>query len=431
MKETNTSNSLVFFPATWNLAETTRTLEVAKACRHRFDVYFASYGGQFEPLIEDAGFALTKLSPRLTPQKIEHLYQIDQGEKLGSFFSLTETRERVKNEIAFLQNLRPLAAITGFNTTVTISRRVAKIPLVWLTQSTWDMEAIIDQGLGSYMDDLERPLIRHLPETVLQWLTKRAVAYFSRAILKPLNTVAQDYQVQPLKDIYELWQGDYNLLAEPDDFSGLEKLPQSYYYIGPLIANLDKEIPQAVLEWVNQDKPLVYFSMGSSGRPSVIKAIVEGFREQPFNVISPMQRKTEGLNINVPVNVLLTDWLPALPVNRLADIAVIHGGIGTVMTAALAGKPVVGVGMMYEQEYNLDCLVRKGFAKRIRRTTINPDKINQAITVLLNNPDGKDKAKAYSRHLEKWLNLRDDKIRQFFVSLDQGTLADPAISTPR
>lgn len=50
---------LVFFPATWNLAETTRTLEVAKACHHSFDVQFASYGGQFEPLIEDAGFVLT------------------------------------------------------------------------------------------------------------------------------------------------------------------------------------------------------------------------------------------------------------------------------------------------------------------------------------------------------------------------------------
>jgi len=90
--------------------------------------------------------------------------------------------------------------------------------------ATWDMEAMIDQGLGSYMDDLERPLIKHLPDTVLQWLTKLAVAYFSKAILKPLNTVAQEYQVQPLKDIYELWQGDYNLLAEPDNFSGLEKL---------------------------------------------------------------------------------------------------------------------------------------------------------------------------------------------------------------
>lgn len=422
---------LVFFPATWNLAETTRTLEVAKACHHRFDVQFASYGGQFEPFIEDAGFALTKLLPRLNSKKIEHLYKVDQGEKLGSFFSLEETRERVKNEATLLQNLRPLAAITGFNTTITISCRVAKIPLVWLIQSTWDIEAMIDQGLGSYMDDLERPLIRHLPDTVLQWLTKIAVVYFSKAILKPLNTVAQNYQVQPLKTIYELWQGDYNLLAEPDNFSGLEKLPQSYYYIGPLIANLDKEIPQWVLEWMNQNKPLVYFAMGSSGRPSVIKAIVEGFRDQPFNVISPMQRKTEGLKINVPPNVLLTDWLPALEVNRLADIAVIHGGIGTVMTAALAGKPVVGVGMMYEQEYNLDCLVRKGFAKRIRRTAINPDKINQAITMLLNNPDAKNKAKAYSKNLEKWLNLRDEKIRQFFVSLDEGTLADRGKSSPR
>ncbi len=45
--------------------------------------------------------------------------------------------------------------------------------------------------------------------------------------------------------------------------------------------------------------------------------------------------------MRIPSNVLVTDWLPALQVNKMADLAVIHGGVGTVMTAALAGKPVV------------------------------------------------------------------------------------------
>lgn len=62
------------------------------------------------------------------------------------------------------------------------------------------------------------------------------------------------------------------------------------------------------------------------------------------------------------------DWLPADEVNRLADLSLIHGGVGTVMTAAYAGKPVVGVGMQPEQSANLACLVRKGFAVRVPKS---------------------------------------------------------------
>jgi len=135
-----------------------------------------------------------------------------------------------------------------------------------------------------------------------------------------------------------------------------------------------------------------------------------------------MKSKTEGLVVNIPPNVFLTDWLPALEVSRLADISVIHGGIGTVMTAALAGKPVVGVGMMYEQGYNIDCLVRKGFAERIRRTKVTPDSINEAINRLLYDAKAKEMAKRYAKVMETSCSLKNQKIREFFQSLDTGLL---------
>jgi UDP:flavonoid glycosyltransferase YjiC (YdhE family) len=415
-------STLSFFPATWNLAETTRTIEVAKACRGLFDISFVSYGGQFEELIENEGFRLVRLEPRLTPEKIEHLYKVDQGERIGTFFSFEETRVRVDNEVTLMRKLRPLAAVTGFNTTVTISSRVSKVPLVWLSQSTWDIYAMIDQGLGSYMDDFARPLISLLPDVALKWMTKQAFSFFGRIILRPLNVVARKHRVKEIKDLRDLWEGDYNLLAEPPDFSGLKEVPETYHYIGPLIANLDKPIPEPVHDFADKNTPLVYFSMGSSGRPALIKAILEGFKGQNFNVVSPMKSKTQGLGVNIPPNVFLTDWLPALEVSRLADISVIHGGIGTVMTAALAGKPVVGVGMMYEQEYNVDCLVRKGFAERIRRTKVTSDSINEAIKRLLDDAKAKEMAKRYAKLMETSCNLKNQKIREFFQSLDKGLL---------
>ena len=409
--------AIAFLPATWNLAETTRTIEVAKACQGEFDIFFASYGGEFEKLVEDPGFPLTRLEPRLTPEKIKELYRVDQGDKLGPFFTVDETRQRVGNEVAFLTKHRPVAAVTGFNITLTISSRAAGVPLVWLTQSTWDLPTMIDQGLGSYMDDFDRPLIRLLPDSALKWMTRKAFTVFGKMTLGPLNTVAKEHQVKELEDARELWEGDYNLLAEPDDFSGLTSVPDTYSYIGPLIANLKRPVPETVRQLASQDKPLVYFAMGSSGKPGLIKSILEGFEGQPFNVVSPMKNKVRELNVQVPSNVILTDWLPALEVSRLADISVIHGGIGTVMTAALAGRPVVGVGMMYEQEYNLDCLVRKGFANRIRKTRVTRDRINDAIKTLLADTQARETAEQYAKHMEKWLDSKDQKILEFFQSL--------------
>jgi UDP:flavonoid glycosyltransferase YjiC (YdhE family) len=97
-------------------------------------------------------------------------------------------------------------------------------------------------------------------------------------------------------------------------------------------------------------------------------------------VIAPVRYQLDRVpGVRIPDNVLVTCWLPAQEVNKLADISMIHGGIGMVMTAAYAGKPVVGVGMQPEQVANLQCLVRKGFAIRVPKSRDPSRKIQEAI----------------------------------------------------
>ena len=48
---------LLFAVAGYNLAETGRMIEIAKAARPFFRVRFLNYGGQFEELIEEEMFA--------------------------------------------------------------------------------------------------------------------------------------------------------------------------------------------------------------------------------------------------------------------------------------------------------------------------------------------------------------------------------------
>ena len=66
-------NTLVFAVAGYNLAETGRMIQIARAARKYFNIIFMSYGGQFEHLIENENFELIKMEPRLTEKKLDRL----------------------------------------------------------------------------------------------------------------------------------------------------------------------------------------------------------------------------------------------------------------------------------------------------------------------------------------------------------------------
>jgi hypothetical protein len=155
-----TRRTLLFAPAAFNLAETTRMLEIAKgimghpAARNVFDIHFISDGGDFESLIEGQGFALQRLEPRLTKEKIEHIARVDRGERFAPAFSDKELIERVKNETAYLKQVMPAAVVTGSYLTIPVTCRVLKVPLVWVIESTW-LEPFFSTGAG--MTDRVRP----------------------------------------------------------------------------------------------------------------------------------------------------------------------------------------------------------------------------------------------------------------------------------
>lgn len=393
---------LLFAPAAYNLAETTRMIEIAKgitkndSARETFEIQFVSEGGSFEQLIEDQGFPLKRIEPRITDEKIAHIYAVNDEEKLAPIYSKRELVEKVEGDIAYLKELKPTAVITGSYLSMPVACKVVGIPLAWTIQSTW-LKDFFAAGAG-VTDGIKWQAVKTVANFILFSMIRFWMWY---GFINPVNKAAQHFGVKKYQPVFDYFKGDITLVAEPAEFSGIQ-LPKNHYYTGPLIAQQDFPIPEQVKN-MPTDLPLVYFAMGSSGIPKIVANIIESFRGKPYRVVAPVKSLIKSFpDIDIPPNVIVTDWLPALQVNKLADVSVIHGGIGTVMTAAYAGKPVVGVGMQPEQVANIACLARLGIAIRVPKSRNLPEKIQEAIALQLQNESAKRKAAEFATIMEKW-----------------------------
>lgn len=396
--------TLIFAVAGYNLAETGRMIEIAEAARDDFDILFMSYGGKFEHLIEERGFPLRKTEPRLTQEKLGRLRLVLSGETLNTvgYLSADELVPRVDNEVALFQEVSPAAVLTGWCLSVTISTRAAGVPFVNVLHST-SVREYYEAGLQSWPDRTDFRFVRWLfandRERMNRWVSNLVLRLAAPA--KAYNTVGPKYGIPKFGNFIDLIEGDYTLLADIPEWVGLPEVRPNLCHIGPLPARLDLPVPREIAE-MPSDRPIVYFAMGSSGKPELIAAIIEGFRGKPYRVIAPVEAHVERLQVDVPPNVIVTGFLPAHEVNPMADVSVIHGGQNTVMNACLSGTPIVGVGMHPEQQANLDACVRKGFAIRLNKRTVTASAVLDAVDQLLHDPTAKERVTEFQRQLQGW-----------------------------
>jgi len=403
-QDRNDKRPLVFAVAGYNLAETGRMIEIARAARPFFDVRFFSYGGQFEELIEEEGFALTRMEPRLTRPKLERLRIVLSGETLNTvgYLSAKELVPRVDNEIALFKELNPVAVITGWCLSVTLSTRAAGVPLVNVLHST-SVREYYEAGLQSWPDRRDFRPVRWLfandVERMNRWVSRLVLKLAAPA--RAYNIVGRRYGLPKFKNFIDLIEGDHTLLADVPQWVGFPKIRPSLHYVGPLPARINRPVPDEVAS-MSRDKPIVYFAMGSSGKPALVRDIIAGFKDRPYRVIAPVKGLVENMNVEIPSNVVLTRFLPAHKVNPIADVSVIHGGQNTVMNACLSGTPIVGVGMHPEQQANLDACVRKGFAIRLNKRRVTASAVLDSVDKLLNDESAKSKVMEFRSILRQW-----------------------------
>lgn len=379
-----------FFPFFHDLAESTRLVRIARQYRALGGrLVFFSHGGQYEALAAEAGLPVHRVEPIYTPAQVDDLMKYDRMEKFGDPFPVSWLLEHVHSEChAYLQHGVSLV-VTGFNLPCSLSARKAGIPLVWILSGT-SYAPYFRAGLATLPDNFQERFTRLLPPRLTGWLTSR-IMLRARTGTRAFNAVAGQLGLPGFPTTLSLWTGDYNLIS---DLPEMLAMPARYDYperdyIGPLLANLDLPADEQIQAHLTRPGRHIYFAMGSSGNKDLYLRVLHALSRTGHNIIAAYTSILDDDDLpQLGDHVLLKRLVPAERVNRMADLAVLHGGQGTIYTAAYAGRPVIGIPMQFEQQYNIDMLVRHGTAIRIPKNHFRERDLIAAISTVLRDYEG-------------------------------------------
>lgn len=398
--------TLLFAPETFNLAETTRMIEVAKEFQGNAHCIFMGYSSKFVSFIEAEDFTFRFLKPHLTEEQIENIMKFDQMQMIKLPFSYNMLKERIENEIQLIEELKPDGIIIGSTMSLLISARVKNIPLIYVKPYAYTQAHVRSPFFLKHSNKYFRKVVQSIVLN-LRWLPKS------------IRKLAKEYGVNHIfKFTLAALDADLNCITTPAILTKNPILPKNSIYVGPIFANLKKEVPLSLKTLLRStEQPLIFCSMGSSANRQLIVALLQSFDGMSVEVISPMKSYlTENQIASLPINIHLYDWLPAREVQQAVPASVIHGGEGTVQTACVSGKPFLGIGLQKEQEYNISCCVDYGNAismkqKQLKDNILFKEKINE----LLKNQSYAFQAKKLQQELGeiKGSKLAAEEIRKF------------------
>ncbi|MDO5494034.1 MAG: glycosyltransferase [Nesterenkonia sp.] len=361
--------TVLFAPETFNLAEVTRGIEVARRMPDGVRCHFMGYSHRYASVITDAGFELTLLDPELTDREADQLLALDQGRGVRHPFSEEMLGRRVTSERALIRELGASAVVIGTTLSQLISARAEGVPLVFVKPFAYSVAHVTAMRRTGLMPRTTRGAA--LVDEVLAGIARTAGPKIP-LVPRSFPRVARSHGVRLPKTALHALDADLNLITTAEHLlpAGVD-LPASYRVVGPVFASLPGRVPALVDELAAAAEPLVYFAVGSSGGRDLVLSVLHGLGDAPCQVLAPVRAHLRDDDVaGLPENVHVTDWLPADRLGDAVDLAVTHGGEGTVQNSSTQGWPFIGIPLQMEQRFNVQRCVDYGSARLVgpRRT---------------------------------------------------------------
>lgn len=358
---------VLFVAESVTLAHFARPISLAKQLDDSsYEVFLAS-DERFLPLVsQPQPFEFRSITSIPSQQFKQALYK---GQPLYDAKTLTTY---VEQDLKVLEEIQPDVVVGDFRLSLAVSAPKVGIPYAAVVNAYWSPYA----ELHYPVPDL--PFVRFTGLALGQQLFDlvRPVAFALHAL--PLNRVRRRYGLPPLaNDLREVYSwGDYTLYPDLPDAVPMRPLPSNHRFIGPVTWSTETPLPGW---WDNipSDRPVVYVSIGSSGRSDTLDTVLGALATLPVTVIAA----TAG-NATIkdpPKNAFLADYLPGDLATKRADLVVCNGGSLTTYQALSVGIPIVGIATNMDQLLNMQTVEGIKAGVGLRAASITRDSVLHAV----------------------------------------------------
>ena len=388
-----------FFPCFSSMGETIPLVKIAKSYMEiGGKAIFFSHTGKYEYLAENIGCKVVRLGNLMGDYQDEILQLYREGAPFEKIM-ICQFKEKtiegaVKEEVEAFTKSRIDLIVSAFSPTSSISASALKIPLVVVASGT-AIPPYYKSGFATFPESYENFFTKLLPKSLKNRIAKWYLLNNKR-LVKEFNKVATKYQVRPFKYGNDIFYGDHTLVCDDINFLGIqpsEDFPLENY-IGPLVAgDLFKEqknkIDFDVINHLKRPGKSIVLVMGSAYKfDRLLLRIVEALNESDYNVIAvyPNPKNKDKLP-ETNENILFKEFVPLDEILKKVDLAITHGGRGTIYTIAYSGKPAICIPLFLEHQYNIDNLVRHGCAIRESWKYFKPRELLRSINKIFDNYD--------------------------------------------
>lgn len=269
---------------------------------------------------------------------------------------------------------RPDAVIGDFRLSLAVSARLEGCRYATLSNAYWSPYCVMD---GRWpVPDI--PMTRFMPIGLAEVLFNlvRPLAFGLHA--SPMRQLRAKYGLSPSGVDLQTAYTDADLVCYCD-FPGLFELkdaPSTHIVVGPLVWSPDVPVPEHWMQ-LRDDRPVVYFTLGSSGRADLAVSAARALAEQGHQVI--MSSAGRPISPGGLHGVFLSDMLPGEAACARASVVVCNGGSPTTQQALLAGRPVVAVPTNLDQFLNMSALQKHGLGRVVRSDRFSPERLCAAV----------------------------------------------------
>jgi UDP:flavonoid glycosyltransferase YjiC (YdhE family) len=361
---------ILFFAEAVTLAHVARPVALASALLPQgFDVHLAQHP-RYRHLIGD--LALTEHAIHsISPQQF--MQALAAGTPL---YDLPTLQAYVEEDLKIIAAVQPDIIVGDFRLSLAVSAKLAAVPHIALSNAYWS--PFCQQSYT--VPDL--PMTQALGPRLAQSLFSLAhpVAFALHCL--PMHRLRRSYGLQSLgfdlRTVYTF--GDYTLYADIPELYRMQAVPRHHQFIGPIVWSPHFPLPPW-WEELPQDTPLIYVTLGSSGKASLLPELIAALGQ--MNVIALVSTAGAPVPQEVPANVYVSAYLPGEEAVKLASLVICNGGSPTTHQALVQGVPVIGVATNLDQFLNMAAIERFGAGRLLRASTCNAAQLRAAATGML------------------------------------------------